>query len=83
MSKGLDATGVPIVGQPFTLLTAGCPMNMTLTCNCGGPETAVAIVSSVAAACPSCRRVYNAMFNPTTGKVEMHVQVPTKELVPS
>ena len=76
-------TQTHIIGQPFTLHTAWCPVNMTLTCNCGGVETSVTIVGSVSAACPSCRRVYNAGFNPTTGKMEMSVGVPQAEQVPS
>lgn len=75
--------GTPIVGQPFTVKTLGVPMNMTLTCNCGGPDTDVAIAMSVPAACPSCGKVYNALFNPQNGQIAMQVGVPAEKKVPS
>lgn len=73
----------PIVGQPFTVKSLGVPMNMQLTCNCGGADTEVAIVGSVSSACPSCRRVYNAIFNPQTGEINMQIGVPADEKEPS
>lgn len=76
-------TGVPVVGQPFTIASIYCPINATLACNCGGAETTVTIVGSVEAACPSCRRTYNAGFNPVTAKIEFHIRVPNAEQVPS
>lgn len=74
---------VPMVGQPFTLRAVSVPMNATLTCNCGGEDTAVTILNSVAAACPSCRRSYNAAFNPLQNKVEFQIAIPKGEEVPS
>jgi hypothetical protein len=78
-----SAAGAHIVGQPFTVVSLGVPMNMNLTCNCGGPETAVAIVNSVPAACPGCGKVYNAIFNPQNGQIQMSVGVPGKETIPA
>jgi hypothetical protein len=77
--------GTPIVGQPFTVTTIGIPMNMGLTCNCGGDaeHTKVDIQMSVAATCQSCGKVYNAIFNPQNGQVQMSVGVPAVEKVPS
>lgn len=68
---------MPVVGQPFTLVSVSCPMNAVLHCNCGGAETDVAIVGSVGAACPTCGRMFNLAFNPTTMKVECVIGVPT------
>jgi hypothetical protein len=76
-------SGVAIVGQPFTIVSVGVPMNVKLTCNCGGPDTEVLIVGSVAAACPSCRKLYNALFNPQNGQIQMSVGLPAPELIPS
>ena len=75
-------TGVKIVGQPFTVTGVAVPMNMTLTCNCGGAETTVTILGSVSAPCPSCGKVYNAIFNPTNNQIQMQIGVPA-EKVPS
>ena len=49
--------GTPIVGQPFTLLSVGVPMNLTLTCNCpqlddSTPRPVLTIALSTAVACP-------------------------------
>lgn len=73
----------PIVGQPFTLEAIGVPCNAKLRCNCGGADVAVIIMNSVPASCPSCRRVYNAAFNPLQSKVEFSIAVPQPEQVPS
>lgn len=75
--------GMPIVGQPFTVKTLGVPMNMSLTCNCGGADVDVVIIASVSAACPSCRKVYNAIFNPQNGQIQMQIGVPAAEQVPA
>jgi hypothetical protein len=74
-----------LVGQPFTLLALGVPMNAVLTCNCGAPADAakVEIKMSVAAECPSCKRIYNALFNPQSGKVEFQMAMPKPEGEPS
>ena len=78
--------GVPVVGQPFTFTSIYCPINATLTCNCGGPPgdaTTVTIVGSQAAPCPNCRKVYNLGFNPTNGQVQVNIAAPAPEQVPS
>lgn len=74
---------VPVVGQPFQLLTIGIPVTATLTCNCGGPDTAVTIANSVGSACPSCGRTFNAVFNPTNGQVQFQIGVPPTPQVAS
>lgn len=66
----------PIVGQPFTLEAISVPCNAQLRCNCGGEHVTVDIKQSVAAACPSCGKSYNALFNPTTNSVEFRIAVP-------
>ena len=77
-------TAVPIVGQPFSIQSLYCPVNAVFTCNCGGAaDTTVTIAGSVAASCPACQTSYNVAFNPTTGKLEVRVHVPTGEKVPS
>lgn len=72
-----------IIGQPMTIHTAFCPVTATLTCNCGGDNTAVTITLSQQAACPSCGRMFNAAFNPTTNKMEFVIALPKPEEVPS
>jgi hypothetical protein len=75
--------GVPLVGQPFTVESIGVPMNMTLTCNCAiGDDRTVKIIGSVSAACAGCGKVYNALFNPQNGQIQMSVGLPTPK-VPS
>lgn len=74
--------GVPVVGQPFTIASMYCPINATLTCNCGGADTTLTIVGSVAVQCPSCQKSYNAAFNPITAKIEIKIVAPTEQ-VPS
>lgn len=73
---------VPIIGQPFQLHQIMCPVSAKLTCNCGGPDTAVEIKMSTQANCPSCGRGFNIAFNPTTQKIEMSIAIPKPE-VPS
>ena len=70
---------VPVVGQPFTLVSVSCPMNAHLRCNCGSTNADVSIVGSVGAACPSCGKMFNMAFNPTTMKVECVIGVPTQK----
>jgi len=77
---GPNVVGVPIVGQPFTLTMARCPVDATLTCNCGGADAAVTITASVQAACPSCGRQYLLAFNPTTAKLEVYVNSPVPQV---
>jgi hypothetical protein len=78
-------SGGHIVGQPFTMTHCGVPMNLTLTCNCGGEgDRTVNIVGSVPATCPGCAKVYNALFNPSTNQIEMQIGVPSDaQKVPS
>jgi len=80
-----QAAGLPVVGQPFTIVSTYCPITATLRCNCGGAEaeTTVSIVNSVAAPCPSCHKSYNLGLNPTDGKIAVHIGVPPAEQVPS
>lgn len=75
--------GGHIIGQPFTVTAAGVPMNMQLTCNCGGENTDLTIAGSVPAQCPSCQKTYNALFNPTNGKIEMQITLSGLDKVPS
>ena len=76
-------TGGVLVGQPFTPESIAVPVNAILRCNCGGVEARVVIIMSAAAACPSCQKVYNAMFNPLTGQVQFSIGLPSTEQVPS
>jgi hypothetical protein len=78
-----QAPGVPILGQPFQLKNIYCPVTANLSCTCGGAETDVAIVASVPGTCPSCHKIFNIAFNPTTMKLEVLMMVPTEEKVPS
>jgi len=73
----------PIVGQPFTFVTMLIPVTATLTCHCGGADTAVTIVLSVAGVCPSCHKTYNVGLNPTTMKLEIAMGVPDADKDPS
>jgi hypothetical protein len=84
--------GTPIVGQPFTILTVGVPMNLTLTCNCRASSPAegdaarrpvLVIALSVPVACPHCGKTYNALFNPQNMQIQMQVGLPATEQVPS
>lgn len=71
---------VPVVGQPFTLTGIACPINATLTCNCGGAETAVQIIGSHAAPCQSCGKLYNGAFNPQKNAVEFVISMPKGQI---
>lgn len=78
------AAGGTLVGQPFTILTVGVPMNMTLTCNCeagrdAGERPVLAIVLSAGVVCPSCRKQYGAFFNPQNGQIQMSIVAPSAE----
>jgi len=77
--------GTPLVGQPFTILSVGVPMNLTLTCNCGtaADRPVLVIALSVAVACPHCGKIYNALFNPQNMQIQMQVGLPPAEQVPS
>lgn len=80
--------GTPLVGQPFTLLTVGVPMNLTLTCNCPrlddtADRPVLTIVSSAPATCPSCGKTYNALFNPQTMKIAIQVGLPAAKPAPA
>lgn len=71
--------GGHILGQPFTVTHCGVPMNLTLTCNCGGEgDRTVNILMSAPATCPGCGKVYNALFNPTNNQIQMQVGMPEK-----
>lgn len=81
--------GTPLVGQPFTVLSLGVPMNMTLTCNCPRLDDSAAerpvltILLSTPATCPACGKQYNAVFNPQNGQIAMQVGLAEPEQVPS
>ncbi len=79
--------GTPLVGQPFTILSVGVPMNLTLTCNCPRLDNAerpvLTIVLSAPVACAHCGKVYNALFNPQNMQIQMQVGLPPAEQVPS
>lgn len=79
--------GTPLVGQPFTIVTIGIPMNLTLICNCPrlddtSERPVLAIILSAPVACPSCGKTYSAFFNPQNGQTVMNIQVPPAEQVP-
>ena len=76
-------SGGVLVGQPFTPEAIAVPVNVTLRCNCGGVDTRVVITMSAAAACPSCQKLYNALFNPLTGQVQFSIGLPSAEQEPS
>jgi len=59
-----NAAGVPVIGQPFTVVAVKIPIDAQLTCNCGGSDTAVTILGSVPAQCKSCGTLYNVQINP-------------------
>ena len=60
-----QAVGVPVLGQPFVIRHVVVPVNATLSCNCGGPETTVTIVGSVPSGCPSCGQTFNITYDPS------------------
>lgn len=72
-------SSIPVIGQPFQLTMVRCLVDATLSCNCGGESTTVEIRGSVGAPCPSCGRVFNMAFNPTTNKMEVSIAVPKVE----
>lgn len=74
--------GPQLVGQPFQLHAVMIPASASLTCNCGGEDTAVEIKMSVQAHCASCGRGFNCAYNPTTNKIEFQIAVP-QETKPS
>lgn len=77
--------GTPLIGQPFSILSVGVPMNLTLTCNCGAVDARPVLTVNLSApvACPHCQKVYNAFFNPQNGQIQMLVGLPEAEQVPS
>jgi hypothetical protein len=77
--------GTPLVGQPFTILSVGVPINMTLTCNCGvdADRPVLTILLSAPVACPRCGKQYNALFNPQNGQIQMQVGLPGTDQVPA
>jgi hypothetical protein len=77
--------GTPLIGQPFSILTVGIPMNLTLTCNCGvaADRPVLTILLSAPVACPACGKTYAAFFNPQNGQIQMIVGLPPVEQVPS
>ena len=73
--------GAQLVGQPFTIVNFRVPMDMQLQCNCTPDKDrpVLTITSSTAVACPTCRKLYNAVFNPQTKNIEMQIGVPSAE----
>lgn len=68
---------VPIVGQPFSVQQLGICVNLKLACNCTTPASTVAIVASAPTPCPGlCGKVYNAMIDPTTNRLEVVIATP-------
>lgn len=67
--------GPVLVGQPFTITAFAIPVNVTLTCNCGGDQTTVQITASAPATCASCGHVFFATFDPRTGQVQVGMGV--------
>ena len=77
MSNNTGNPGVPIIGQPVTILAVSLPVNATLRCNCGGAECVVVIVLSAPGTCPSCGKTYVIQsFNPATGQLSVGMTVP-------
>ena len=77
--------GTPIVGQPFTVIGIGIPINMQLKCNCtaDADRETLTIVGSQAVSCVLCRKKFNALFNPTNNQIQMQIELPKTEEVPS
>ena len=59
--------GVPIVGQPITLIGMSIPINVTFHCNCGGNHPPVEIVMSQPGQCPGCGKIFIVTFAPPPG----------------
>ena len=73
---------VPLVGQPFSFdQPPYIPITVTLHCNCGGADVIVKIVQSVAAACPSCRRVFNVAGDVSNVKLNILMTAPKVESI--
>lgn len=77
--------GTPIVGQPFTVIGVGIPMNMQLKCNCtaDADRETLTIMGSQPVTCVLCGKKFNALFNPTNNQIQMQVELPKPEGVPS
>ena len=73
---------IPLVGQPFTVMEIGVPVNVVLRCNCGGDDTVVTIRASTPGPCPSCGKILNALFNPASGQTQFRIETP-KDGLPS
>lgn len=74
---------VPIIGQPITVLGVGVPMNMDLKCNCQSDNEVLQVRNSAPVQCVNCNKTYNALYNPSTNKVDMHVTLPQKQEIPA
>jgi hypothetical protein len=62
-----------LIGQPFTLANLSMPISGTLTCNCGGPDTALVIVASAPVTCPCCHKTFVVAFNPQNGQLTVAI----------
>lgn len=75
-------TTTPIIGQPFSFKSIGVPVNAVFTCNCtGGAAPDLTIRNSEPVQCPNCQKLINVFFNPTNGKLEMHIANPEQGTV--
>jgi len=73
-------SNVPVIGQPFQLLSASIPVTATLRCNCGGGDgVIVEIFDGTPTACGSCGRRYTPIFNLTNGQLQVQIEVPQQE----
>lgn len=75
--------GVPIIGQPLTLVKVVLSFTVEARCNCGGAETDLLMHGSDPARCLSCGRTFSAAFNPATGQVAIAMALPEPEKEPS
>jgi len=62
-----------LIGQPFTLANISIPINGTLTCNCGGPDTVLGVVASAPVTCPCCHKTFVVAFNPQNGQLTVAI----------
>lgn len=53
---------VPLIGQP-RITRVRLPIDVDLTCPCGGADVAVLIVAGAPGSCPSCGVIYNVGVN--------------------
>ena len=76
-------TAVPIIGQPVTVLEIMVPVSAKLQCHCGANADPILIMSSQAAACAGCGKLYNVSFNPSNGQIQIAIGIPVASEIPS